>query len=749
MAEWLGKGLQSLLQRFESAWDLRAQKQPPVKANKHMQSFRTELENPLVEKDIIDLERKIRAFREGKIHEEKFRSLRLARGVYGQRQQGVQMVRIKLPFGKVSVKQLLRISDISDEYSTGNLHLTTRQDIQIHFVSLDRTPELWAKLELDEITLREACGNTVRNVTASSTAGIDPNEPFDVSPYAHAIFSYFLRKPFCQELGRKIKIAFSSSDEDTAFTFMHDLGFIPKIKVIDGKEVKGFRLMIGGGLGAQPFLAQLAYEFIEEDQVIPFSEAILRVFDRHGERSNRNKARFKYLLNKLGLPEIKRLVEAEHKALLNKTYIVKDTLPVFEPKPAVNYGAVDLSNDGHYDVWLKTNVFEQKQKGYYGAYVKITLGNILSDKARALAKVVEQFADANDIRITVNQGFLLKYITKEALPHLYVALKEIGLSETGFNSTAYVTACPGTDTCNLAISSSTGITVALESVIRDEYPDFIYNNEIKIKISGCMNACGQHSMAQIGFHGSSFKVGTTIVPALQVLLGGGVTGNGGGRVSDKVIKVASKRGPAVLRILLNDYESNATEGEYFNSYYDRKGKDYFYQLLKPQGDNTTLTPQDYIDWGQTDRFETAIGVGECAGVVIDLVATLLFETDEKNEWAVEALANNAYGDSIYYTYATLISGAKALLLSKQVHCNTQTGIIADFDKNFVATGAIAIEGTFADLVLQINKEEPSKLFAETYLKKAADFVTKIKAYRATQSEAQMKPIDIQPGLAEG
>src|SRR6187549_362208 len=195
-----------------------------------MQSFRTELVNPVVEQDIIDLERKIRAFREGTIHDEKFRSLRLARGIYGQRQPGVQMIRIKLPFGKVSFKQILRIADISDEYASSNLHLTTRQDIQIHYVSLDRTPELWAKLEQDDITLREACGNTVRNITASSTAGVDPDEPFDVSPYADAMFRYFLRNPICQEMGRKFKISFSSSDDDTAFSFIHDLGFIPKIE---------------------------------------------------------------------------------------------------------------------------------------------------------------------------------------------------------------------------------------------------------------------------------------------------------------------------------------------------------------------------------------------------------------------------------------------------------------------------------------------------------------------------------------
>src|SRR5688572_4852863 len=217
-----------------------------------MQSFRTELESfpnkngkAVVEKDIVELEKKIRLFREGKMDEEKFRSLRLARGVYGQRQQGVQMVRIKLPFGKITTKQLLKIADVSDEYATGNLHLTTRQDIQIHYVSLERTPELWAKLEQDDITLREACGNTVRNVTASPTSGIDPQEPFDVSPYAHATFEYFLRNPVCQEMGRKFKISFSSSDADTAYSYIHDIGVIPKL---NSNNERGFKVLLGGGL---------------------------------------------------------------------------------------------------------------------------------------------------------------------------------------------------------------------------------------------------------------------------------------------------------------------------------------------------------------------------------------------------------------------------------------------------------------------------------------------------------------------
>jgi sulfite reductase (ferredoxin) len=699
-----------------------------------MKSFQTEIEDPLVQKDIIELEKKIRAFRDGTLNEEKFRSLRLARGVYGQRQQGVQMIRIKLPFGKVTTKQLLRIAAISDEYSTGNLHLTTRQDIQIHYVSLERTPELWAKLEQDDITLREACGNTVRNITASAVAGIDPKEPFDVSPYAQEMFKYFLRKPFGQELGRKFKIAFSSNDDDTAYTFMHDLGFIPKTKVVDGKEVRGFKVMIAGGLGAQPILAKTAYEFLEEDQIIPFTEAVIRVFDRHGERTSRHKARIKYLVAKIGIEQLMQYVAEEHAALNVKSYVINREVVPLKLNENKTFTTFKVSENKKYQDWLRANVFEQKQKGFYGVNIKILLGNFSSDTARLLAPIVEKYA-ADDIRITVNQGLLLKYVPKEALPALFQELDKLNFAEPGFDSVADITACPGTDTCNLGISSSTGIARELEQVVKEEYPDLLFNNDIKIKISGCMNSCGQHSLAQIGFHGSSFKNGAAVVPALQLVLGGGVVGNGEGRVSEKVIKIPSKRGPAVLRTLLDDFEKNSVEGEYFNTYYDKKGKDYFYQLLKPHADNSTLQPEEYLDWGHTEQFKTEIGVGECAGVMIDLVATLLFEVEEKIDWAESAFAAELYADSIYHSYSTIVNAAKALLLGKSVPTNTQHGIINDFDKHFVETKEITVEGPFKEFVLQINQNEPSKQFAEKYLAQAKAFLTQAKQYREAQLKA--------------
>ncbi|WP_411273862.1 HEPN domain-containing protein [Daejeonella sp.] len=691
-----------------------------------MESFRTELENPIVQKDIIDLERKIREFREGKLHDEKFRSLRLARGIYGQRQPGVQMIRIKLPFGKVTFRQLLKIADISDEYASSNLHLTTRQDIQIHYVSLDRTPELWAKLEQDDITLREACGNTVRNVTASPSAGIDPNEPFDVAPYAHATFKYFLRNPICQEMGRKFKIAFSATEADTAFSYIHDLGFIPKLIIKDGEEIRGFKVLFGGGLGAQPAIAHPINEFLHEDDLIPYIESTLRVFDRHGERNNRNKARMKFLVAKLGLEEVLRLIDEEKIANNSKKFVVdRETIQLPEIPEVSSYPDVIISNPLHYESWLKTNVFEQKQKGFYGVYIKVTTGDIPTAKARKFIDSIRGLV-ADEIRITINQGLLLKFVRPEALPLLFERLKDLDFAKPGFDSVADVTTCPGTDTCNLGISNSTELARVLEDLIADEYEDLVDNQDIKIKISGCMNSCGQHGLAHIGFHGSSLKAAGKVVPAAQVLLGGGTIGDGLGRAADKVIKVPSKRTKDVVRVVLNNYSQNKTGDELFNDFYDRLGKDHFYQLLKPIADLATLTPDEFVDWGHEETFVTAIGVGECAGVVIDLVSTLVLEAEEKLQWSISSFENKAYSDSLYHAYSVFISGAKALLLDKGINSSTQTGIMRDFDEQYKHSPILEGIESFTELALQINKNEPTAEFAQTYLAATVDFIQRIK-----------------------
>lgn len=695
-----------------------------------MESFRTEYEHQVetkklrVEKDILELGDKIAAFRDGKIPEDKFRSLRLARGVYGQRQLGVQMIRIKLPYGKVTSNQLRRIARVSDEYSTGRLHITTRQDIQIHHVSLDRTPQLWADLEKDDVTLREACGNTVRNVTASDNAGINPNELFDVTPFAEQVFQYFLRKPFGQELGRKIKIAFSSDDRDDAFTFIHDFGFIPRIE----QEVKGFKVLIGGGLGAQPFLAHVAYEFLPADESIPFIEASIRIFDRHGERNSRNKARMKYLISKIGLETFLELVGEEKEAVqfdLNRDQVKPLTEFEYEELDPIEQAQL-FTGDPVYNQWIRTNVFLQKQPGYLAIYVKVPLGDFYTDQARSLAYLLDSLK-LPELRFTINQNIQLRAVKPEQLQTVYSQLSQLNLIEPGYGGLTDITACPGTDTCNLGISNSTNVALELESFIRVNYPKLVEETGISIKISGCMNSCGQHGLAHIGFHGSSIKTKEGTLPALQVLLGGGKTGAGTGRIAEKVIKIPSKRVLKVVQAILDDYLRFHENEEEFNMYYDRQGNTYFYNLLKPFTDLEEVIPEEYLDWGQTERFATAIGVGECAGVIIDLVATLFFDAEEKLLSAHEALIEGRHADAVYYGYAAGIHVAKAKLIEKGIRCNSQQGVLTDFDTHLGADFGYSGEKSFSDFILRINKEKASESFARQYVNEIEELILRLRS----------------------
>tara|TARA_A100001011_G_scaffold240007_2_gene247996 strand:+ start:860 stop:2935 length:2076 start_codon:yes stop_codon:yes gene_type:complete len=673
-----------------------------------MKSFRTEIENPIVERDILDLEKKINAHNNDEIDEEKFRSLRLARGVYGQRQQGVQMIRIKLPLGRFTARQLIRMADVSDEYASSNLHITTRQDIQLHYVPLDRTPELWAMLEKDNITLREACGNTVRNVTASVYAGVDPHEAFDLTPYAHEYFEYFLRNPVCQEMGRKFKVAFSSSADDQALTFIHDLGFIPRIK--NGK--KGFRVLLGGGIGSQPMSANEVFDFLETDRIIPFSEAVIRIFDRHGERNRRNKARLKFLIKEIGLDKFLHLVAIEENGLDKKTHPIKGAERVIKVPQYQSIEPIKV-DDPAYESWKKTNLYPQKQDGYFAVGIPISVGDLSSTKAKQLAKIILDFT-GDDSRFSYGQSILLRDVKEEHIPALYLALKKLQLDRIGFQRINDIVACPGTDTCNLGIASSMGLAKVLQEIIEKEYPELIQNHQIDIKISGCMNACGQHTLAQIGFQGMTVKSNGKIAPATQILLGGGVLGNGKGRFADKLLKVPSKRTPAVLRWVLDDFQNNREENEDFFDYYDRKTKDYFYQSLKHYSEVDNLTDDDFIDWGVKEKYEKAIGIGECAGVTIDLVQTLLFDASEAFQWAEEALDNNRYSDAIYHAYNARIRGAKAILTKSSAKINSHVSIIDAFDTTYPEY-ANEHPYSFKEDVMKMQNEKPTKSFAKEYV----------------------------------
>lgn len=691
--------------------------------------------------DIQELQEKIQAFKEGRIPEDKFKAYRLTRGVYGQRQQGVQMFRTKIPYGKLTSAQLVRLADISERFATGNLHLTTRQNIQMHYVKLEDSPQIWTLLESAGITAREACGNTVRNITASAMAGIDPEEPFDVTPYVRAVFSYFLRNPICQDMGRKVKIAFSSSEKDSAFTYFHDFGFIPRVQEREGESFRGFKVVVGGGLGAQSILAQTAYEFLPADQLIPYLEAGIRVFDRYGERTKRFKARMKYLIKDLGLEAYQALVEQEKQGLaaLSIPLNFEDEAPGFVP-PQVNGIHLSGQERKDFELWRSTNVTGQKQGEWVGVSLRVPRGDIHADTARKLAKVVKRFA-ADDLRVTVNQGLLMRHVHPDSLPALYLALKDLDLHLPGFDGIADVTACPGTDTCNLAVTNSTSLAAQLESMVWDEFPQLIGDPQFKIKISGCMNSCGQHMAAAIGLHGSSIKVGKQVVPAMQVVLAGGVGPDGVGYIGEKVIKLPTKRIPLAVAWTLNDYLLHSEPEELFLHYFQRQDKRYFYDLLKPLADKDDLRPEDYRDWGHEEAFVPEVGVGECAGVMFDLVGSIIQEAEERLASGDKALASDEYGHAAYWAYSAMVIGAKALLLAKEVQCNTHMGIIRDFDKEYVQPGILAMDPGFEAQVLRIQQETPGPENTPGFLGLARDFLLRVVQVREGQLRAQPdKPV---------
>ncbi|MEO0339093.1 MAG: nitrite reductase, partial [Bacteroidota bacterium] len=518
-----------------------------------------------------------------------------------------------------------------------------------------------------------------------------------------------------------------------AFTYFHDFGFIPRVRNNNGVEERGFKVVVGGGLGAVSMVAPTAYEFLPVDQIIPFMEAGIRIFDRFGEREKRMKARMKFLVKKFGLDGFMDLIQQEWKALKYKTFpISTNTIPLAEvPQTVELQQAVDQKL---FDQWKASNVFEQKQAGYFGVKVRVPLGDISSGDARILAPIIKKYA-ANDFRLSVNQGFILRFVKAENIPALFNGLHQLGLTKPGFDSIRDITACPGTDTCALGVTNSTGLAAKLEEVIAEEYPDLINDPFLKIKISGCMNACGQHMAANIGFHGSSIKRQTLVIPAMQVVLGGGVDLHGKGFIAEKVIKIPTKRIPQVIRFLLDDYAEKGLEGEYFNDYYYRHGKRYFYTLLKPLADVENIQESEFVDWGQEEQYIQSIGVGECAGVLLDVIGTIIKDAQDRltEGHAKFELKENA--DAIYYAYSTFVIGAKALLLSRDIKCNTHKGIINDFQTHFVETGELAAFGNFSDLVLQIRKYEPNEAFAADYLKQAETFLQLVIKTRELQLDA--------------
>ena len=488
----------------------------------------------LVREELNEYEENVKKYRAAQIGEVKFQKIRLQLGTYAQRQDGVQMQRIKIPYGGMTSDQLRRLSDVSDKYASGFMHLTTRQDVQLYYIKLENVPDMMRELADAGITTREACGNTVRNVTASPIAGASPTETFDVTPYAEAFKNFMLRNPICQNMGRKFKVCFESNpDIDNAGIMIHDLGFRARIRELEGKKQKGFQLYVGGGLGASPSLGHLWSEFVPVEEMIPLSASIVRIFDRFGERKVRMKARMKFLIRKLGFDKFRELVE-EERANLNvdpswNNYL-KD-IPEHELPPDKQYNFAeageDIEKDPEFIDWKNTNVSPAGEDGYSIVNIRIKLGDVPSDIGRALADISDNYADGN-LRVTIQQNFVIRWVPDEALTSLYETLKNLKLSDPGADSFRDITACPGADTCRLGITSAKGLATRLTDLMNNglgKYKDSCKN--LKIKISGCPNSCAQHVSANIGFQGASITKDGRSVPAEMLFIGGGLYGDGG------------------------------------------------------------------------------------------------------------------------------------------------------------------------------------------------------------------------------
>ena len=574
--------------------------------------------DPVVQAEIDNFEKQALLWRSGEGLGDDFRPFRLQHGTYGQRQADRQMMRIKVPHGTLTPDQLHAIADVAEWYTPRKLgHVTTRQAIQIHFVMLEDTPKVMRRLAEVGITTREACGHTVRNVTADPLTGIADDCVFDVTPYAEAAMRYFLRNTVNQKLPRKFKITYSASEEDRGLIPIHDIGLMAVEK--DGE--KGFRVSVGGGLGAAPRVADVLVDFIPVREQLRTIEATIRVWDRFGERRNKNKARIKFLVAKLGIDEFRRLFEAELATLPpagSEQYREPDFTLIEEAPTAGSYasrnGGPAKQREG-FEVWRRTNALKQAQEGYFTAHVLLPIGDATATQLHALAEIARKYAGGHT-RTAASQNFVLRWIHADDLAAVHGELVDIGLAEDHAMTISDVMTCPGADTCAIGVTSSKGLGTELRSRILaggGTYHDDPLVNAIKIKISGCPNSCGQHHVADIGLYGMAIRVGERQIPAFQLMLGGNAQGVG--KLAKLTMKIPARNVPEAFEKLVGTYVAERAEGEKFGAWHGRVGTPHVQELLAEYRivPEFTKDPMAFVDWGQSKFFTLDdMGEGECA-----------------------------------------------------------------------------------------------------------------------------------------
>ena len=545
----------------------------------------------------------------GKITDDEFRPNRLRRGIYGQRQAGVQMVRTKVPGGLLTVVQLRQLARIADEFAGGKGHLTTRQNMQFHFVPLGRVADLLHLLADVRLTTREACYNTVRNITACPLAGLHPDEPFDVRPYARRLAFAFLHKELTDNLPRKFKIAFSGCPEDCMATAINDVGL--RAVVRDG--ARGFRMTVGGGLGPLPTEARVLDEFVPAERIVNRVEAVIRIFNRHGNRNNKNKARLKFILRERGFDWLRDAIEEEYQNILNTGGIampaeVPEGFGGFQPVPPPK-GTGELlplyePETPAFTKWRETNVRPQKQPGYAVVTVTVPQGNLTGDQMRGMARLAEEAGDGC-LRFTMAQNVVLAYVPAGALKRVYGALSELGLSQSGAEEISDVTTCPGAYSCNLALTKAMGLGAALSATVGNDHDPAV--RRLKIKVSGCPNACGQHWIADIGFYGNARKIEGREVPYYLMLLGGTQEEFG-----MAIQSLPARLAPVALERVLEHFKAHRQAGESFRAYVLRHKVEVFRGLTADLAKPPELFPEIYKDWGDEVDYSLQLGRGECA-----------------------------------------------------------------------------------------------------------------------------------------
>ncbi len=642
-------------------------------SNPHWRERVVEQMSSQLTEELDQFETEITLKKQGKLDDRVFAETRLRRGAYGQRydngrrNDGIKtqklefpcgtltkgpdtawdapgMLRIKIPYGGLNARQLEVLGELAEEYSDGIAHVTTRQCIQLHFIHIDDAPTIMRRLAAVGITTREACGNSVRNVTACPFSGICSDEAFDVTPYAHALTYHLLGHPDCQNFGRKFKPAFSGcKDQPCGLVKMHDVGYIATTREVDGKVQRGFEMYVGGGLGAVPRQAKLLSEFVSEEEILPLTQAVARVFGRLGEKKNRGKARIKFLVDKLGIEEFSRLVFEERSIMEPEaswtSYL--DELDIKDEKPLRDAGSDLAGNDDpEFAKWCETNIYQQKQEGFVAVILSLPLGDITADQLRSLSDIARKYTNET-IRTTVEQNIILRWVSKADVAAVYSDLKAAELVIPGAGTIVDVTSCPGTDTCKLGISSSRGLAAQLRERLAEKSVHMDQAiKDLVIKVSGCFNSCGGHHVADLGFYGVSRSINKHSIPHFQVVLGGQWSHNAGA-YGLPMGAIPSKRIPETVDRLTQAFLDKKEKDESFKDFVGRIGKAEIKGLIQDLTQVPTYEEDRsyYSDWSDPREYtKDDIGIGECAGEVVtaftfDLTSAerMLFEAQLKLE----------------------------------------------------------------------------------------------------------------------